>query len=268
MRKLLHLACALILSSQCFAVIALVQSRAGGSATGSGSMSFSTFNLASSAVGFSSPTTAGNLLVYVAWSHYSLTSAGSFALLDVVPTTSGFSWGSSFGTNWSSVSGGAGNCGQISIYYIPNAASMSVTTVATSGINGSGTITSANVEFSLYEFSGVAISSPLDKFTGTQNGVSSTPSTSNLATTATDLVIASFGGNQTGSNISAGTSYTLGVNATVSTVGQTQYQLNVPSGSVATAFSGGTEPNWGCYAMSFKTAAATSSVPRHRGWVF
>lgn len=238
--------------------IALVQSNLGGHATGAATVAFSTYALTSAAFGFGVTTTPGNFLVYGAWSTYSITSAGSISQGTITPTTSGFAWTIGTSLGWSTLSGGSGNLGEFSLYYIQNASAMSVNTVAVASINGSGTIVSAKVEFALMEFSGVLQSGTVTDAIGiASNNSSSTPSKT-ITTTASDLIIAGFS-SAVGSNLSAGSGFTLGPAAIVATVGQLEYALNVAAATVTAAFSG-TEPAWGLIAAAFFPATSTAAA--------
>lgn len=276
MRKLFHLVCALLLSAPCFPAITLVQSNAGGSVTQAGT---TPFTATTSSVGFTSNTTAGNLLVCVTWVYNSATSGNSasgnnWAAANI--TTSGVTWTqvrTPFG--YDDASPFPLNEGGHGIFYIANAPAISSSTLTTFAItnnSGSPHTFTAHLEFSFYEFSGIAASSPVDTVVignlTTPSSPNGTPSAGNITTTAAnDLLFVVYTG-QPGSNLTAGGSYTLGVNAAVAVVGQTQYRMNVASGTYATAFTG-TVPFYGITATAFKgVAAGATSVSRHRGWVF
>lgn len=118
----------------------------------------------------------------------------------------------------------------------------------------------------LYEFTGVALSNSasvggllLDADAQLQSQTTGTPHTANLATTVTDLI--AVASSATGAALSAGSGFTLGQTASNLTgvVGQFQYILNQPSGSIATSYLSGTPANWGCCSMAFKPAAATGN---------
>jgi hypothetical protein len=239
-----------LLASACFG-ITLVQSNAGGSATGT-----SLGQLTTSAVGFTSTTTPGSLLVLIGWASVSGAGCGNPGWIST--TTPGFSW--TFGGQ--QTNGASPFCPWSVFLYIANAASMatSVHTTLTVGYSGSGPET---VEFSLYEFSGVASSSPLE----TQNnptGTGSTPSVG-VTITHTDLVLFAYCG-QPGSNLSNGAGYNVGVNAAVAVVGQAEYALAVAPGTSTAAFSGGTNARWAGVLAAFKPAISTAA--RSRGYVF
>lgn len=259
--KRLTLIIILFLTTSAFT--SLVQSNAGGFKSTS---STTPFTATTSAVGFGSDTTAGDFLVLIAWATTTGTSTLDNPSFTGVPTTSGFTWTAGSGALWNGSSDHS--AGLVGMYYIQNAAAMSssTTTTITASAPGSGVSLTLKVEFALYEFSGVAHSSALDT-SATLSGSSSTPATGNLTTTATDLVIVAYSADPNGgANISQGSGYALGVNATTATIGQAQYRT-IASGSIATAFSGGTEPNWGAIAMAFKPLASVA-VPRRHGTIF
>lgn len=214
--------------------------------------------ISTSAVGFNNPTTAGSLLILVGW----ITGQAINVNLPSSITTPGFTWSSGVGGgNWSF--GGGVHSGVAFVYYIANAASMSITTKTIVNHFSLSNGKSVQMEFTLYEFSGIVFSSPVDKVGATNNVTGGTPN-SNFATptSATDLIIAVFSGDSIagGVNISAGSGYTLGINATVAKVGQMQYKFDVPSGLSSATFGGGTEPTWGCGVVSFKET--TSQQPQ------
>lgn len=258
--KRLAIVALLCLVSPCFASIALVQSNAGTS-TSTGSCTSPSCSITTGPAFYSSPTTAGNLLVLVAWAR---TTSGTFAEPPLIlANTSGFTWTSADFSQWFQV--GQLEAGISVVYYIQNAASMSVGTTVNALTAGSGHTMSMNVEFTLYEFSGVATASALDKHA--QRFSTGIPGTANLPTTTTDLVVVAYSG-VVGSNLTAGSGYTLGTNAIVSVLGQTQYSLNVASGSIATSF-GGSVGTYGATAAAFKSASPGSGgVVRHKGYVF
>lgn len=148
------------------------------------------------------------------------------------------------------------------IAYIPNSPAITLgdTISAAFVMGGSGINTTLLVEFSVYVFTGVQTTggkfAPLET-SHVNTGTSSTPSTANLVTANTDLILSAFFGDS--GNLSAGSGYTLGTNMTVNTFGSLQYILNQSSGSIATAFSGGTETNWAAAAMALKPAPAVAA---------
>jgi len=136
-----------------------------------------------------------------------------------------------------------------------------------SGSGGSSLGLSINVEFYLLDFSGIAMVSPKDQ-SGAGSGTSTVPNAGwSFTTNQTDLGITSYSG-QPGANVSAGSCCTLGTNATLATVGQVQYALNLSAGTPSDAFSGATLPSWTSAWITFKGATGSSAVPRRRGYVF
>lgn len=241
----------------------LVQSRLGGS--GSQGSTPAPWTLTSSAVGFSSTTTAGNLLVCACYGRTSSATTG-VGNGNLTPTTSGITWTSAGIQNaWSVTPGTTG--GSYNIYYSANAPSITsaTTTAVAHSTAGSGFSASMSVEFALYEFSGIATTSPVN-VTRAPGQSTGTPGAGTLTTTLTDLVIVAFSGNS--ANATAGSGYTLGVNMTVSTTGQLQYALDVPAGGQATAFTPGAQTNFAAGAVGFKIAPAPASTPRTYGFFF
>lgn len=258
----------LALCFPCSGSIALVQSNIGGTAS-TASCTSPSCSVTTGAVGFGAPTTAGNFLVLIAWARTSGTGGAGHAAEApfAIPTTSGFSW-TSFGGTWANGSGfSATEAGGEVIYYIPNAASMSVTTTVTAITTGSGNAMSLRTEFDLYEFSGVAHASVVDASIGTAF-TTGTPQGGTLATSQSDLVIVTYSG-IAGTNTTAGSGYILGFDATVPVLGQTQYAMNVAPGSIATAFGGGSVQYQGA-SIAFKpfVAPPPTGVVRHKGYVF
>lgn len=268
MRKLLQFACVLILSASCHASVGLVQSTAGGFAGGTVA---SLATITTSAAGYSGSTTVGSLLCLVL---YMTSNTGGVANNN--PAVSG-----GYGGSWTSGTmgpsaisdDGGNNNGATVIYWIANAPSMSPSqTTTVQGINAgliSGTV---KIEFTLYEFNGVA--NPIvTELSG--NGVTNdenaggTPTVPfGLTTANTDLILVALIAAPGGSNLTAGSGYTLGINATTATVGQLEYQLNATPGKTSAAFTG-SESFWGVTAMAFKAAPAGGGViQRHRGSVF
>jgi hypothetical protein len=269
MKKLLSifisilLFCAVAITVPCFAISSLVQGNLAGHASASGGSGNTTATATGS---FTSNTTANNLLVLVVWA--TGTQIPSSATTFATPTTPGYTWIGAGSAGTGIVSGTAINA--TVVYYIPDAPAMSssaVTTVAASCEFAS----TVNVEFDLLEFQGIKTSSP---YTG-QNG-NATPQSGGtpgifvsagiLASSGTNLVIIAMSAQ--GTNIGAGTGFTLGPNATVATIGQVQYISGYPRTTATLSFNG-SETKWVLTADVFTEAAAVSTaVPRHKGWVF
>lgn len=243
----------------------LVQSIKGGSGTGfvapGGTVS-------TSAAGFASPTTAGNFLVCVQWTYQ------DGEVFGVNPPTISGGYGGSFtepdGDStpaWVTVVGATlTETATADVFVIANAPSMSTSQLVTAAAendpdNGSGH--SIQVEFDLYEFSGVPTSPTFDVDSyalGPEGGGSpETPTVSFAPSAATELLIAVFVG-KPGSNLAAGSGYTLGINSTLSnTIGQLQYQLGAASGQTSAAFSG-TSTNWGMEILGFELSGSSPVV--------
>lgn len=226
----------------------LVQSRLGGS--GSQGSTAAPWTLTSSAVGFSSTTTAGNFLICACYGRISSATVGT-GNGNLVPTTTGITWTSATLNAWSTTPGTTG--GSLNIYYAANAPSITsaTTTTVAHSIAGSGFSAAMSVEFALYEFSGVATTSPVDATRATSQSTG-TPGVGNITTSNTDLLVVGFSGNS--ANATAGSGFTLGVNMTVSTTGQLQYKFSVPPGTNATAFTPGSQTNFAALAVGFKSA--------------
>jgi len=227
--------------------MSLLQSNIGGSATGGPTAA--PWTLTSSAVGFSSTTTAGSLLVCVVYGRLSSTTS-SVGAGQLAAITSGITWTEATLNSWTTTPGTT--AGGLRILYRANAPSIApgITTTATHNISGSGFTATMSVEFALYEFSGIATSSPVDVTRAVAQSTG-TPTVGTMTTTKTDLVLVGFSGNS--ANATAGAGYILGINMGVATTGQLQYALNVPAGAQSTAFTPGSQTNFAGAAVGFKT---------------
>lgn len=272
MRKIRALVFVFVLVVPCFGSISYLQSNAGGTGTGTSNGS-EELTVVTSAAGYSSTTASGSFLVCIVYSkqHASIFEVG---VLQPVPVTSGITW--QFGGFSAFGNTGDGNAGEVDVFYSTNSASIGTSTMTTVSVTVGGIQSgiTETVEFSLYEFSGVASSSPVDGSYPSLEGTSATPaltSPNNLVTTQTDLAIITYSGDPSGaSNLSAGAGYTLGVNAGTATIGQAEYDLGVPAGTYNPGFSGGTNAKWGIMGIAFKPGSAPPSTPapRHRGLIF
>lgn len=227
--------------------MALVQSVHGGTGSGTG---VNPFTVTSSAVSFPSPTTAGNLLVCVAWSYETFVSGGlapSTAPLNLPLGDSALTWGNA-GQVWGTSD--QHRSGWVSIFYVPNAPSTSAAFTVGAKDHGVGVTVTIKVEFSLYEFNAITDASPRE------TAAFWMPSSGGTLTTAnTDLIISAFSGDPlTGSNVAAGSGYTLGINATSTSPAQMQYQLAATPGLVNVRFA--TDPGglFGGIAIAFKSS--------------
>lgn len=134
------------------------------------------------------------------------------------------------------------------------------------------------VEFSLYEFSGVQQSDGAGAAAviDAQGGFEKDSVTGGvllggtITPTQSDLIISSYSGDSTtGGNVTAGSGYTLGVDATVATLGQMQYELSSGIGSQSSLFASNPATFFGGPALAFKPISASASgVARHKGYVF
>ena len=274
MKKLLTLAlfCLLfcLLTTAAFGAATLVQSNAGGSAS-------ATFTaggtLTTNAVGFSSNTGLGHHLFCVVWVQESgggeLTGV---AYNHIAATTSGFSW-ACLGAQCGDASPYEDNAtatkyGITAVYEIANAAVMSTatTTVVTAVVPSGDHCVVCTLEFSLYEFAGVgAYISPLLAPAGSNTGTPSNPAEIWACTPSPCFMFFSLIGFP-GSNLTAASGWTLGVNASVATIGQVVYNLSL-SGSTTAQFVGALGL-WDMYGAHYALASSPSSaVPRHPGFV-
>jgi hypothetical protein len=236
----------------------LVQSKLGGNASGAftagGSQSVSATS------NFASNTTAGNLLVLVATNRQTRTSGSGFNPASITVTTSGVTW-------VNALTAGPGDVGTVrsgsTLYYKSNAPSVSsgstiTVQYATSGLgSANGTL---EIEFAIYEFSGVSTSTStgvpgalIDQEVTSNSHVGGSPTVS-MTTTNNDLIITFFKGNSSNAVQPAG--YTLGQNMSVVTVGQMAWNGLVASGAQTITWSGA-QSNWGNSAIAFRFLPAT-----------
>jgi hypothetical protein len=187
------------------------------------------------------------------------------------PTLSTSGQGAGFWTQLGGSAGADGGTlwkGKTLIGIVPNAPAISSGTATTFSYASGGNGGTKTVEFALFEFSGVsqtAGAGGVDN-SGNTSGAASTPNPGNLTTTASDLLVAIYAG-ETGL-ISAGSGYALGPNPVAVQFGQVQYALNVTAGTIATAFSGGTETQWGAAAIAFLPSVPSSSGNNSYGFYF
>lgn len=208
---------------------------------------------------FASSTTAGNTLLLAASSSWVESSPPSAAPTISTPTAPGFIWQLVVtGPNATPQPDFADYyTTRVSLYYIPNAASMSNavdTTVVSSNVVG----------FQLCELTGVGAVDTTANSSGTSN-----PATAgNLATTQTDIVWVLTTDPNFNSEFVAGSGYTqLAPGGEGSFYAANQYMLNVAPGDISTAWGSGISGGWSILAAAFKPASV-SSVPRHHGLIF
>jgi hypothetical protein len=233
----------------------LRQSTIGGSVSSSGT---SPYTLTTSAAGFSSNTISGSFLVLVAYDKEHAHTAGQFSGVSLInPTTSGITWTSSIFNSWHD--GPSTNGGGFQLWYAANAPSISSATTSTvqGSIGGAGAVSDLSVEFALYEFTGVKLTSPVDVTRNSGNTTGTVSANGNITTTQSDLIIVVFSGNDP--NITAGSGYILGTNMVVATTGQLQYQLGSSIGSTSTSF-GGSQTNYSASAVAFKAQPTTGFI--------
>lgn len=240
----------------------LVQSALGTNQSGSFTTSGGVLFLNCTAT-FPSNTTVGSLLVLIAYHNQHRTSGSGFAPASFV-ISGGVTWNSLLSAGFD----GTADRQNSTLFFRGNSPSVSSGTTITAQLQTSGGAGAANgtevAEFAIYEFSGLVASNStvvggalIDTNSTRSSQTGGSPSTVNLTTTVSDLVLAFFKGNS--SNDTAGTGYALGQNMVAATAGQMQYNGNVSSGSISTAFVGA-QTNWGCAAVAFKLAAATDAV--------
>jgi hypothetical protein len=268
MRKLLTLALFCLVGTAGFGSAGLVQQAAGGSAS-------NTFaaggTLTTNAVGFPGNTTLHDHLFCVVW----VRETGGSEIVGVgyshiTVTTSGFSW-ACLAATCSAASGFSDNLtakkyGLTAIYEIQSAAVMStsVTTTVTAVVPSSDDCTICELEFSLYEFSGVGSYVDLLGPPSNDTGTATNPAETTLCTSSPCFMFFSLVGFP-GSNLTAQSGWTLGENAATATIGQVVYNLAL-SGATSAQFSG-TLGLWGMYGAQYSLASPSSAVPRHRGFV-
>jgi PA14 domain len=192
---------------------------------------------------FSEATLSGSLLVCVVVNVIDHSTSPTQTIN--TPSTSGFTWtlGNSENYEYSTtvVDTTYYYGSEVAIYYIAGASSMSTGTT-TSCTADQGTVT-----FRMYEFTGVAASSPKDTsgVEANSSGSSSTVTAGNLTTSFTDLIFVASAGGTT-----AGSGYTSGA------VDSDQYILNQASGTVSTAF-GNAATYWAAVGLAFKSGSVT-----------
>lgn len=230
--------------------MALLQSNIGGAATVT---SVTPQNFTSTAAGFASPTSAGSLLVMSGWITAGFNTLSSNVSLATPPP---------LGTSsWATTQLALGIPSGIGYWVIENAPSIATTstTKAIGVLTGSGfTVSSATVEFALWEFSNMVTASAKDvvQFAHSANSV---PNAGGLTTTAVDIVMQTYVA-RGGPAISAGTGYTLGIAGSAVIESQTQYQLSVPASTVTTAFVGTQTGTWISLAVSYKASTVTAAA--------
>jgi hypothetical protein len=265
MRKLFLTFAVLALSAVCFASATLDQQTA--NASGSTTSSTLGFTASTATTTFPVATQAADLLVGVVW----ISATASTTISSIAPTSItavGQTLSFTFGQNCSNWNATLSN-GGCALFYVANAPSVANTTTfsASASMSGAGSCggCTLKVEVAIYAFTGVVTSSVVDTNEFGHETTTSTPwSGFNLTANHLDMAVIVYSSN--GSNLSAGTCCTLGMNASVATTGQMQYTLSIPVGTSNPQFSGGTAPVWNGGYLTFKLATP-SAVPRHRGWV-
>lgn len=143
----------------------------------------------------------------------------------------------------------------ISLAYAVNIAGGNETVATTNG-------GSEDQGMTICEFSGVATASTLDNSTGTVSGAvaSATPTSNAFTTTVTDLIIAYYANEASGSDPTAGAGYTIDANHNTSHFDGMEYSLNVSAGSQTPSFSVSSNNNWIMFAIALKAAAAAGAT--------
>lgn len=146
------------------------------------------------------------------------------------------------------------------MYYAHNAPSVASTTgTAWSVIEpNSGTKTFV-ISFAMYEFSGVSTATAAAAIHNSHQ-VGGTPIAAVATTTAASLVLVNYGAVPSGSNVTAGTGYTLGFNTTVAAIGQTEYNLSVAAGTLTASFGSTQAASWGGGALIFNLAPSAATA--------
>jgi len=229
-------------------VASILQSNAGGHGTG-------TNTATTSGAGFGSTTTAGSLLILVGWASASQAGATK-PTLSTPANLNGQAW-TLAGSVQSWTQSGT-DSGAVGIWYIANTSSFSIAQTTT--LTAALTSASLTVEFSLYEVSGIVITSPIDGTpVGNSNstGSSSTINAGTLTTTLTDFI---FSAEHSSSSASVGSGFTLGIRNVYANYGASQYNLAVASGSVPTAF-GSSSAYWAAASVAFKLLPDATAYP-------
>jgi len=252
MKHLLSLALLVVFSAACPAVT-VVQSALGGNASGS----FTTGGTLTTTNGnFASDSTLGNTLLLVLWERQESSNADcAIVINNAVVTTSGFTWSTTSTHSSFQDNATATHCGNGKIFYIQNASVMTAaTTTSVSLAVPNGEHCTCSIEFSLFELTPTGTIT-LGFLLSNNTGTGSNPNCGTLSPFGLCVIVG-----VPGSNLTAGSGYTLGPNATVATIGQGSY------GAGATPYSG----NLGLWAAIGLTATspAAANVTRHRGSVF
>jgi hypothetical protein len=201
-------------------------------------------------------TTAGNTLVAICMgfalneSGYGYPGTPPIPVIDA-PTTPGLTWqlpGASAGA--ALASGGGGFSSDVAIYFCPNAPSISTSTLTSLTVTTAGNVYVISALIYLLEIGGT--NGVVDAVEENEGAASAVPSTANLSTTETDLIlVASSSGAGNIAPGQEGPGYTLLADGNYAGV---QYILNEAAGSIATAFGSGISywPAWGCVAVAFQ----------------
>lgn len=201
---------------------------------------------------------AGNLLVCsVTVSSNSLGGSAETPTIQT-PTAPGFTWTlvADSGASPPETTGGQTAIARCAVFYITNAGAMGTgVTTSVTCTTPSNVTTALDVEISLYEFSGEAVSSAIDT-SGTGTGLSSSPTAGSLTANFTDLLFVA--GALSTPNVTAGSGFT--ITTATSNVDQeitgAEYKLNAAASSYTAAFTYGLSGTWACVGVAFKPLGA------------
>ena len=185
--------------------------------------------------GFTSTTTAGDLLLCVVIASYTGSSSSGGVTIST-PVTTGITWTLLDSDSWQvTVPGPAPTYlpdtydgAKLAVYYAVGTNAPSIASSVQTSVSASkGTVT-----FGLYEFSGILKTNPVDDYVAAYVE-SGTPSAGNLSLTGTDLVFCAC---STEGTVNVGSGYTAGLTTSDQ---YDQYILNDTSASQSTAFGTG-----------------------------
>ena len=179
--------------------------------------------------GFTSTTTAGDLLLCVVVASYTGSSSSGGVTIST-PVTTGITWTLLDSVSWQATVPGPPpsylpdtyDGAKLAVYYAVGTNAPSIASSVQTSVSAS----KGTVAFRLYEFSGILKTNPVDDYAAAYVA-SGIPSAGNLSLTGTDLVFCAC--NATGT-VTVGSGYTAGLTTS------DQYILNDTSASQSTAF--------------------------------
>ena len=269
MKKTLSILTFCLLSSLCFGSIALVQSNHAGSNSGS----VGPGGTLTATGGFTNNTVTGHLIVLIFYAKVSPSSV-SIGNSGLTSVSGGYSGTIVPCLGAASTAGGITTLSQIR--FLDNAPAMSTSQLPSVTVsNPSGTDSGTfDVEFELYEFSGianplVAEMDPDADLSGIEVSGSggTTPSATVTTTLNTNLILMTMTA-PAGSAVTAGSGFTLGIAASSAQNGQFQYRMNAPPGISSVSFGSSETVAWDLTGIAFKAAPAAPMIARHRGSLF